>query len=104
MTSYDALVQKMNGKGVLSEDEMLKNITERQNKEKEEKEKNKGKKQSMFSLKGLGASLSMSISEQEKKYIEFTESDIDACESIYLYTYFVPPLYELCRQGLPLFC
>ena len=65
MTSYDALVQKMNGKGVLSEDEMLKNITERQNKEKEEKEKNKGKKQSMFSLKGLGASLSMSISEQE---------------------------------------
>ena len=41
----------------------------------------------MFSLKGLGASLSMSISEQEKKYIELTESEIDACESIYLYTY-----------------
>jgi hypothetical protein len=87
MTSYDALVQKMNGKGVLSEDEMLKNITERQTKEKEEKVKSKGKKQSMFSLKGFGASLSMSISEQEKKYIELTESEIDACETIYLYTY-----------------
>ena len=85
ISKYDAFEKTLKGKGVLSSEEMIRKITEKQKKDNEEMAKNKGKSKSMFSLKGF--SLGNSMSEQERLFVLMCQSEIESCEYIYLYTY-----------------
>ena len=85
ISKYDAFEKTLKGKGVLSSEEMIRKITDKQKKDDEEAVKNKGKSKSMFSLKGF--SLGNNMSEQERLFVSMCQSEIESCEYIYLYTY-----------------
>ena len=85
ISKYDAFEKTLKGKGVLSSEEMIRKITDKQKKDNEEAAKNKGKSKSMFSLKGF--SLGTGMSEQERLFVSMCQSEIESCEYIYLYTY-----------------